>query len=78
MILLFVIYLGLVSCINVEGIYEGLSLGTAKEGKSRHLSYSGIWLYSSYIVAVMPDLEERPYLITLHGTLHPKAQNILP
>ena len=33
----------------------------------------GIWLYSSYITAWFAHKQGCPYLITLHGTFHPKA-----
>lgn len=33
----------------------------------------GIWLYSSYITARFARKQGCPYLITLHGTFHPKA-----
>ncbi len=45
----------------------------AKIGRADVYHIQGIWLYSSYITARFARKQGCPYLITLHGTFHPKA-----
>ncbi|WP_293716395.1 glycosyltransferase [uncultured Parabacteroides sp.] len=55
------------------GYTRAISRELAKKERADIYHIQGIWLYSSYIVAQYARQQGRPYLITLHGTLHPKA-----
>lgn len=55
------------------GYSKAISKELDKLGVADVLHIQGLWLYSSYITARFARRKGIPYVITLHGTLHPKA-----